>query len=66
MTYFMAGLGLMVLGFGFFQFSNLFNLYNAATPSGTPVTYWILRILGYLSMGAGAVVLLASFAPSVH
>jgi len=62
MTYFMAGLSLLILGFGFFQFSNMFNLYNAATPSGSPVPFWVLRILGYLFMGSGAAVLALAMA----
>ena len=63
MNYFMPGLGLLVLGFGFFQFSNLFNLYDAdaGAGEGTPVIFMILRGCAFVSMALGIVCIFYSF-----
>jgi hypothetical protein len=63
MTYFMPGLGFLVLGFGLFQFSNLFNLYDAdaGIPQGKPIFFILLRTVSYLSMAAGIAFLIFSF-----
>jgi hypothetical protein len=63
MNYFMPGLGLLVLGFGFFQFSNLFNLYDAdaGVRDGPPVAFVVLRVCAFVSMAFGIVCILYSF-----
>lgn len=58
MSSFLAGLGIMVLGFGFLQFSNLFGVYSAAPKEedGTPWTFLILKTIGFALMVIGLIV----------
>jgi hypothetical protein len=55
---FIIGLGITIMGFGFFQFSAMFNLYKAQKDEDTPPwPYWVLRSLAYISMGTGAIIM---------
>lgn len=60
---FLAGLGIVVLGFGVYQFSNLFGLYSAnpEVENGIPWTFVILRGIAYSLMLCGAVVMIIGF-----
>lgn len=61
MGYLMLGLGIVVLGFGIFQFSAMFGLYQAQKDENTPPwSYWFLRTFSYISMAVGALVILYS------
>jgi hypothetical protein len=61
MGYFMLGLGIVVLGFGFLQFSAMFNLYKAQKDDDrAPWAYLILKALAYLSFVLGGLVIFYS------
>jgi hypothetical protein len=57
---FLAGLGIILLGFGFFQFSKLFGVYTAIPKKegGIPWTFLVLRTIGFVVMLIGLVVLI--------
>jgi len=56
---FMIGLCIALLGFGFFQFSGMFNLYEAQKDDITPPwPFLIMRTVAYISMAIGAFMIL--------
>jgi hypothetical protein len=61
MGYFMIGLCVAILGFGFFQFSRMFNLYTAQEHEDKPPwPYWILRTIAYMLMALGVIEMVQS------
>ncbi|HVZ81099.1 MAG TPA: hypothetical protein VHE12_09960 [bacterium] len=61
MGYFVLGLGILCLGFGFFQFSTMFSLYRAQKDEDSlPWAYWTLRALGFFSMAGGILIVVYS------
>lgn len=57
MSHFFTGLCALILGFGTYQFSKLFNLYPAQDKKGVPWPYMALTIISFSLMGIGAVVM---------
>jgi len=54
---FFTGLCLLLLGFGIYQFSRLFDLYPAQGQKNIPWPYLVLTVLSYSLMVIGAVVM---------
>ncbi len=58
---FFIGLCLILLGFGLFQFSRMFNLYKAQWDENAPPwPYWTMRSTSYFLMGLGILLMAGS------
>jgi hypothetical protein len=59
----LGGLTLAILGFGIYQFSKLFSLYTAQAENegAIPWPYIILRLISYIFMAIGIIVLITGF-----